>query len=148
MNKKLILAGFVVLTAFITLTAFGGKTKEQQQQEIAAAITAKLDEFRAQKQEECTLRVNDEAQRQFQEYLAAKEAEKPAATTTKKRSTGKTTVKKDPLPQPTTPTTPTTRDRGDAVKPTENRERGDVINPTEPGANRRRGDAVKKTGGN
>ena len=60
MNKKLILAGIVVAAGFITLTAFGGKTREQQTQEIAAAVQARLDEFAAQKDEECTMKVNEE----------------------------------------------------------------------------------------
>ena len=102
MNKKLILAGLVVIAGFITLTAFGGKTLEQQKQEIATAITAQLEEFRIQKQEECTTRVNEEAQRRYQEYLASVPAEpaKPGVKSSKKKTTTKA-----PLPQavPTDP---------------------------------------------
>lgn len=102
MNKKLILAGLVVVAGFVTLTAFGGKTLEQQKQEITAAIAAQLEEFRLQKQDECTMRVNEEAQRRYQEYLATVQqpAAKPGVKSTKKKSTAKT-----PLPQ-TVPTDP------------------------------------------
>ena len=155
MNKKFLLAGFVLAAGFVTLTAFGGKTLEQQKQEIAAAVTAKLDEFRAQKEEECTNRVNTEAQTRFQTYLTEKEAAAAAAKPTVAKSGTKkkpTTVKKDPLPQ-TKPADNTNRSRGDAVNPTNNRERGDAVNPTskdatKPADNRRRGDAVKSGGGN
>lgn len=144
MNKKIILGTLVVLAGFVTLTAFGGKTLEQQKQEIAAEITAQLDEFRAQKQEECTMRVNEEAQRLYNEY----DASMPAPTTAKPGSSTKTKSKtkpvvKDPLPQ-TKPAEPSTRDRGDAVDPANNRERGDAVPPTN---NRQRGDAVKKKEG-
>ena len=104
MNKKLILAGIVVAAGFITLTAFGGKTREQQTQEIAAAVQARLDEFAAQKDEECTMKVNEEAQVRHQAYLAALQAEaaKPGGKKTTKKGTG---TKVAPLPQkvPTDP---------------------------------------------
>lgn len=102
MNKKLILAGIVVAAGFITLTAFGGKTLEQQKQEIAAAVQARLDEFAAQKDEECTMKINEEAQVRYQAYVDSKPAEpvKPAVKSTKKKG-GKVT----PLPQ-TAPTDP------------------------------------------
>ncbi len=98
MNKKFLLAGFVVAAGFITLTAFGGKTKEQQQQEIATAITAQLDEFRAQKQQECTDMVYAEAQRRYDEYVASLppvKATKPGS----KKSTAKKPSAVTPLPQ-------------------------------------------------
>jgi len=106
MNKKLILAGIVVAAGFITLTAFGGKTREQQTQEIAAAVQARLDEFAAQKDEECTMKVNEEAQVRHQAYLATVQAEaaaKPGSKTTKKKAG--TGTKVAPLPQkvPTDP---------------------------------------------
>lgn len=145
MNKKIILGALVVLGGFITLTAFGGKTLEQQKQEIAAEITAQLDEFRAQKQEECTMRINEEAQRRYTEYVASL----PAPTTAKPGSGTKTKPRtkptvKDPLPQTKPAEQPTNRDRGDAVDPANNRERGDAVAPTN---NRQRGDAVKKKEG-
>ncbi len=107
MNKKLILAGMVITAGFVTLTAFGGKTLEQQKQEIAAAITVQLDDFRAQKQEECTIRVNEEAQRRYDEYLATVPATTPGTkpkTTPRKKPAS--TTKKDPLPQTAPATNP------------------------------------------
>lgn len=98
MNKKFLLAGLVAATGFVLLTAFGGKTLEQQKQEIAAAVTARLDEFRAQKEEECTMKVNAESQTRFQAYLASKPAEPAPAKTAPKKSKPKP-VAKDPLPQ-------------------------------------------------
>lgn len=104
MNKKLILAGIIAAAGYFTLTAFGGKTLEQQKQEIAAAVQARLDEFATQKDEECTIKVNQEAQVRYQAYVASLpvEAAKPGGKTTKKKVT---TPKVTPLPQkvPTDP---------------------------------------------
>lgn len=107
MNKKFIYAGAAMLTVagFVTLTAFGGKTLEQQKQEITAAVTARLEELRAQKEEECTAKVTEEGQRRYQEFLAAQPAEpvKSAAKPGKKGKPG--TPKVAPLPQ-TVPSDP------------------------------------------
>jgi len=102
MNKKFLLAGLAVVTVtgFITLTAFGGQTKEQQQQEIASAITAQLDEFRMQKQQECTDMVLAEAQRRYDEYVASLPPAKPAKPGAPKKSTPKKpATAKDPMPE-------------------------------------------------
>ncbi len=103
MNKKFIFAGAILLTVagFFTLTAFGGKTLEQQKQEIAAAVTARLEELRAQKEEECTAKVTEDGQRRYQEFLAAQPLEPVKSSVGKatKKSKNATTVKKDPLPQ-------------------------------------------------
>ena len=98
MNKKFIFAGAILLTVagFFTLTAFGGKTLEQQKQEIAAAVTARLEELRAQKEEECTAKVTEDGQRRYQEFLAAQPV-LPAAKPGKKGKTS--TPKVAPLPQ-------------------------------------------------
>jgi phenylpyruvate tautomerase PptA (4-oxalocrotonate tautomerase family) len=154
MNKKIMLGGLVVLAGFITLTAFGGKTLEQQKQEIAAEITAQLDEFRAQKQEECTIRINEEGQRRYDEFVASlptKEATK--YTKPKSKPKGSTTTKKDPLPQ-TTPTDPQ-KTRGGAIEKgnvEEQKKRGGAIEQGgDPVQNaeqqKKRGGAVKKEGG-
>ena len=107
MNKKFIYAGAfsLAVAGFFTLTAFGGKTLEQQKQEIAAAVTARLEELRAQKEEECTAKVTEEGQRRYQEFLASQPAEpvKSAAKPGKKGKTG--TPKVSPLPQ-TVPSDP------------------------------------------
>lgn len=96
MNKKLLLIGAIVATGFIVLTAFDKKTLEQQKAEIAQMVTMKLDELRMQKDQECTDKINVEAQRRFDEIVVAREAE--AAKTGKK--TTKKGSKVDPLPQP------------------------------------------------
>lgn len=153
MNKKLLLAGMVITAGFVTLTAFGGKTLEQQKQEIATAIAAQLDDFRAQKQEECTLRVNEEAQRRYDEYLASQ----PATPVTAGKSVGvkkKTnTVKKDPLPQTAPKKDPVTERSGAVQRGTEDVEkRGGAIqrnaDPEKKAEDvEKRGGAAKRGGG-
>ena len=106
MNKKIMLAGVFALAGFMILSAFGGKTKEQQQQEIAAAIQTQLDEYAAQLQEECTIRVNEEAQRRFDEYQASLPADAPKKPATGKKKSSTSTTKKDPMPQEKPATNP------------------------------------------
>ena len=57
MNKNLLLAGAVAVAGFFTLTAFGGKTLEQQQAEVKMAIDAKIATLRSEKQTMCDTRV-------------------------------------------------------------------------------------------
>lgn len=107
MNKKWLLVGAVAVAAFATTTAFKGKTLEEQKAEIQTAVTAKLDEFRMQKDEECTTRVTAEAQTRFTQWLAEEEA--TAAASGKKGGSGKKSTKPPssdvtPLPQPVPPT--------------------------------------------
>ena len=109
MNKKLLLVGAVMAAGFLTLTAFAGKTREQQQAEITAAVTAKLEEVRLMKEDECTSRVTAEAQTRHTQWVAEQEA--AAAAMSGKKTTGK--GKKPaggvtPLPQsqPPKPTNP------------------------------------------
>ncbi|MCK6690669.1 MAG: hypothetical protein L6Q97_01050 [Thermoanaerobaculia bacterium] len=116
MNKKLLLAGIAVTAGFVFLTAFGPK-QDQQKQEIAAAVTARLDEFRAQKEEECTMKVNAEAQTRYQAYLASKPVAPEPGKTTKKKTAPKK-VSKDPLPQ----TAPTTNPKQEKMQGTPNTE--------------------------
>jgi hypothetical protein len=106
MNKKLLLACGFAAAGFIGLTAFGGKTLEQQKAEIAAQVAGKLDELRATKEQECTDRVNLEAQKRFDEYVAAQPAAKP--TTGKKPTTSKGPSAKPvpPTPPPAKPSDP------------------------------------------
>lgn len=112
MNKKLLFAGALAVAGFVTLTAFGGKTLEQQKAEIDTAVKAKLEELRATKEEECNARVTTEAQNRFTQWQAEEEA-KAAATPGKKPASGgkgKTTTKPStqplPQPQPPAPTDP------------------------------------------
>jgi hypothetical protein len=106
MNKKLLLAGAFAAVGFIGLTAFGGQTREQQEAEIAAAVTGKLDELRATLETTCNERIAAESQSRFDAWLLAEAAKpskpgvsKPKPVTSKPK--GKPSV--DPLPQPTTP---------------------------------------------
>jgi hypothetical protein len=70
MNKKLIFSGLVVLTAgFVVLTAFGPK-QDAQKAEIAGAVTAKLEEYKAELQAACDERVAVEAKKRFDEQMA------------------------------------------------------------------------------
>ena len=111
MNKKLILAGAVGVAGFFVFSAFGGKTLEQQKAEIQQTITMKLDEIRAQKEQECTDKVNTEAQRRFDEIVAQRAAE--AAKTPAKSTKGKGAKgpRVEPLPQPSKPTTTPSKDK-------------------------------------
>jgi hypothetical protein len=99
MNKKLLLAGFVVVAGFVALTGFGGQTLEQQKADIAKSVAAKLDAFRADKAKECDDRVSTEAKTRFDKAMAEKEAamasKAPAKGMVKK---GGKTPKAAPLP--------------------------------------------------
>jgi hypothetical protein len=100
MNKKLLLLGsFGLAVGFFALTAFDGKSLAQQKAEIAQMVTMKLDELRAAKEQECTDKINAEAQRRFDEILAARAAE-AAAKPGKKPPTKPKGPKPDPTPQP------------------------------------------------
>jgi len=110
MNKKLLILGMSALTAgFFFFSAFDGKTLEQQKAEIAQTATMKLDELRAQKEQECTDKVNTEAQRRFDEILAQRAAEEAKKPTPGKKATKKPATKGpkvDPLPVTPPPTDP------------------------------------------
>lgn len=108
MTKKHILffgTAFAV-AGYFSFSAFGPK-QDAQKAEIASAVTAKLDELRASKEQECTAKVMTEAQKRYDEAMAAVPAvaapvAAPAKKTivTKKGSKG---PKVDPLPQTTAP---------------------------------------------
>jgi hypothetical protein len=92
MNKKLILAGAAAVVGFFSLTAFDGKTLEQQKAEIAQMVTSKLDAYRSELTAACDARVEAEAQTRYAAVVAAREAEAVAATGkpgTKKKTTTK-----------------------------------------------------------
>ncbi len=106
MNKQTLLAGMLLLAGFISLTAFGGKTREQQEAEIATAVTAKLDELRAELEQQCTDRVMAEAQTRYDAYLlemAGKPSKPGASKPSTKPKTGGTAK---PLPEPQKPAKP------------------------------------------
>lgn len=99
MNKKLLLAGAVAVAGFFTLTAFDGKTLAQQKEEIAAAVTAKLETLRTEKAAECDARVQTEATTRVEAWkaeMAAAPAPAPAKGGSKKG--GAKGPKVDPLP--------------------------------------------------
>ena len=79
MNKKLILAGFAAVVGIVSLTAFDGKTLEQQKAEIAQMVTSKLNDYRTEMTAACDARVDAEAQTRYGAVLAARAAEAEAA---------------------------------------------------------------------
>ena len=100
MNKKLILAGFAAVVGFVSLTAFDGKTLEQQKAEIAQMVTSKLNDYRTELTAACDARVEAEAQVRFDAVLAARaaEAEKTAKPGVKTKKTTKSTTTSKALP--------------------------------------------------
>ncbi|HAD14107.1 MAG TPA: hypothetical protein DCF33_16915 [Saprospirales bacterium] len=105
MNKKLFFAGVLAIAGFIGLTAFDGKTLAQQKEEIAAAVTAKLETLRSEKAAECDARVQTEATTRFETWKA-EQAAAPAAPAPKKgaaKKGGSKGPKVDPLPAPPPP---------------------------------------------
>lgn len=153
MNKKLLLVGAVAVAGFFTLTAFDGKTLAQQKEEIAAAVTAKLETLRTEKAAECDARVLEEANVRVETWKTEMAAT-PAAPVKggAKKGTAKG-PKVDPLPTGTKPTTDPQKSRGGAVQQgnvEQQKERGGAINPTTPTApeqQKKRGGAVKQGGG-
>lgn len=104
MNKNLLLVGAVAVAGFLTLTAFGGKTLEQQQAEVKAAVDAKVASLRLEKQADCDSRVMAAAQTKYDEVVATRAAAAMPGKTTGKGATKPTRPRVDPLPQPTKPT--------------------------------------------
>ena len=104
----MILLGAAALIGCFVLASFDKKTLAQQKEEIAQAVTAKLDALRVEKETACTESVNTEANTRYQTWVA-EEAAKPVPAGTKKpvKKGGKGGPKVDPLPQTTPPSTPT-----------------------------------------
>ena len=114
MNKKMILLGAAALIGCFVLTSLDKKTLAQQKEEIAAAVTAKLDALRTEKEATCTESVNTEANTRYQAWVA-EEAAKPAPVVAGKKKavvkkSGTSGPKVDPLPQPTTTAPTNTKD--------------------------------------
>ncbi len=116
MNKNLLLVGAVAVAGFFTLTAFGGKTLEQQQAEVKAAVDAKIAALRTEKQADCDSRVMAAAQTRYDEVEATRAAEMAAMPTTKGGKTVKGPRVKA-LPQPTKPKVDPQKTRPGAAKP-------------------------------
>ena len=109
MNKKLFLFGAAALIAFMSLTAFGGKTKAEQEAAIQQAITTQLDSFRVEQHNLCTERVMAEAQMRFDSLMAEKAAmAKPGSV---KKTVKKSGPKVDPVPAAKAPTTTPKQDK-------------------------------------
>lgn len=109
MNKHFFTAGAIALMGFFVLTAFGGKTLAEQQAEVANAVTAKLDELRAQMDVACKARIDAEVKSRYNQFLLDE-----SAKTTSKGGTAaakpapKPATKPAPAPAPTTKPAPTT----------------------------------------
>jgi hypothetical protein len=148
MNKKLLLFGAIALVAsFFAFTAFKGKTLAEQKAEIAQMVTMKLDELRAAKAQECTDRINTEAQRRFDEIVAARAAEaaaKPGKKTSKPKGS-----KPDPTPV-TPPTDPQKQRPGSAgaQTPEQQKERPGATQPGKVEQQKKRPGAAGGGGGN
>ena len=107
MNKKIFIgAAAVLFCSFFALTAFKGKTKEEQMQEITAQIEKRLSDIRAAAVADCDARVQAAATTKFDsiQTAAANAPKTIAKPSTKKTYTKpKTTTKVTPTPAPVTP---------------------------------------------
>ncbi len=150
MNKNLLLAGALAVAGFFTLTAFDGKTLVQQKEEIASAVTAKLETLRSEKSAECDARVATEVTTRVEAWKTEMAAA-PVGKGMVKKGTAKG-PKVDPLPNKPAPKDPQ-KTRGGAVQQgnvEQQKERGGAINnnaPTAPEQQKKRGGAVKQGGG-
>ena len=151
MNKKILLLGAAAVAGYFTLTGFGPK-QDAQKAEIAQMVTTKLNDLRAQKDQECTDRVTADAQRRYDEMAAAEEAAAVAAGSKKMVKKGSKGPKVDPLPQPS-PTKDPQKTRGGAVQensPEQQKARPGAIPesaPQTPAQQKKRGGAAKEGGG-
>lgn len=142
MKKNIVLVGALAIAGFVGLTAFGGKTLEQQKAEIAQAVQGKLDMLRAQLDEECTARINAEAQARYAKYVdemnaaEAAAAKKPAAKGKTKTSKGPNIPSPQPAPQPAKPPVPESQGKWQqGGAPTESKEKwqqGSGSQPAQP----------------
>ena len=138
----------------MTTTAFfGGKTLAQQKEEIAAAVTAKVEAFRSEKAAECDSRVMAEANTRFSNWQAEMAAA-PAAAPVKGgvKKGGAKGPKVDPLPAGTKPApVDPQKQRGGAVQQgnvEQQKERGGAVQQGNAEQQKKRGGAVKQGGGN
>lgn len=152
MNKKILLLGSVAVAAYFTLTGFGPK-QDAQKAEIAQMVTTKLNDLRAQKDQECTDRVTAEAKTRYDAFVAATPAPAPTAAPKKMVKKGSKGPKVDPLPQPSKPATDPQKTRGGAVQEgnaEQQKTRGGAVQesaPQTPAQQKKRGGAAKVEGG-
>jgi hypothetical protein len=156
MNKNLMILGAAVVGGFITLTAFGPKTKVEQMADIKTKIEAGLEEFRAAEVAKCDERVAAEVKTQYDAMLAAAPAPAIAAPMPGKKAPAKKAVKPsgpkvDPLPQGSAGTKPADqKTRGGAVQEgniEQQKTRSGAVPTADPAAQKKRGGAVKVEGG-
>lgn len=116
MNKNLLFIGAVAVAGYLTLTAFGGKTKAEQMAEIKEKVQMGLDELRTTEKAACDARVAEAVEAKYAEMAAATPEPTPAVAgkPVKKGTKGGPSVK--PLPTPPAPPTDPTKTRGGAVK--------------------------------
>ena len=148
MNKKVLFAGMIAVAGFVTLTAFGGKTRADQQIEIDNAVKAKLETYRTELTAACDARVEAEAMTRYDAVVAQRAAEEAAKPAAGKKGGKKVTKgpKVDPLPQPTKPApTDPQKTRGGVITPEAQK------NPpatTDPATQKKRGGLSGGGGGN
>jgi hypothetical protein len=158
MNKKLIFSGLIALAAgFVTLTAFGPK-QDAQKAEISAAVTAKLEEYKAELQAACDERVAMEAKKRFDEQMATIQlpATNDMAAAPKKKVSAKGPNVK-PLPKTSAPADPQKQRAGSTpesgVTPEQQKSRSGATPPAESKPvdvkeQKKRGGATPSGGGN
>ena len=148
MNKSLILVGAVAVAGFITLTAFGGKTKADQLAEIKEKVQMGLESIRSEEKTKCDERVAAAADQKVAELMASQPAPAAPAAKPAKKSTGKGTSapKLDPAKAPVK--ADDSKTRGGEVNPENtSKTREGAVPATSTPTEKKRGGAVK-TGGN
>ncbi len=145
MNKNLLLVGAVAVASYMTLTAFGGKTKAEQMAEISDKVKMGLEDLRTEEKAKCDTRVAEAVDTKYAEMLAA--TPEPVQGKAVKGKGGPKAVKPLPAGKAGTATDPV-KTRGGAVQQgTEQvKERGGAV---EQGTQdvKKRGGAVKQGGG-
>lgn len=143
----MLLVGAVAVAGFITLTAFGGKTKADQLAEIKEKVQMGLEAIRNEEKTKCDERVAAAADQKVAELMANTPAAAPAAKPAKKSSgKGSSAPKLDPAKPPVK--ADDSKIRGGAVDPNNtSKTREGAVPATSTPTEKKRGGAVK-TGGN
>jgi hypothetical protein len=147
MNKNLLLVGAVAVASYLTLTAFGGKTKAEQMAEISDKVKMGLDDLRTEEKAKCDTRVAEAVETKYAEMVAATPEPAPMPTKAVKGKGGPKAVKPLPAGKAGTVTDPV-KTRGGAVQQgTEQvKERGGAVQQGTQDV-KKRGGAVKQGGG-
>lgn len=148
MNKNLLLVGAVAVASYLTLTAFGGKTKAEQMAEITDKVKMGLEDLRTEEKAKCDTRVAETVDAKYAEMAAAtpEPAAAPVKGVTKKGGPKKPTA--PTLPKGNAGTTDPNKTRGGAVQQgtQEVKERGGAVQQGTQDV-KKRGGAVKQGGG-